>query len=275
MFPLSSCLLFFYLTSLEIFSVPLPDHIGYSRPPPPPTEWPTTTAPVCTVHTLGLYRTRARPATLALILAQTPHLRSLHYNFWCGWDEKLDCTELRNALESISHTLTELNISFEPFGTQAEAVDEISNWIIDKQGLGSLVFLSHLTKLEIALPILLRWDGDGLGLEDVLPSSLEELCLTDDCIHYYKMIWDEERTIEEVRRWLENKAWKKCTPNLKRFGLRLCHATIEEWDLQSRNTLMDICRREGLDSWYEKLHPDCGWFAGRYEERTDQLRYPL
>ena len=254
---LSLCLPFFYVPSLETLSAPLPDSIGYHRPPLPHTEWPTSTPPISIVRTLDLHNTRAKPATLAFLLAQTPHLRSLRYNHWCDYmdQEKLDCAQLRNALHSVSSTLAELTISLDPFSNEAAATDEINTWVVDQRGIGSLAFLPHLTKLEIALPILIDWSGEsGLSLEDVLPSTLEVLCLRDDCVNYHCMIWAEEPTIGLVRRWLENKAWKKHTPSMKRFGLRLIHSSSDEWGTQARNALKYICKSEGLEFWFEKQH---------------------
>ena len=274
---LSLCLPFFYVPSLETFSTPLPDSIGYHRPPLPRTEWPTSTLPISVVRKLDLHNTRAKPSTLAFLLAQTPHLRSLRYNHWCDdMDrEKLDCAQLRNALHSVSSTLTELTISLDPFSNEAGATDEISTWIVDQQGIGSLAFLPHLTKLEIALPILIDWSGEsGLSLEDVLPSALKALCLRDDCLNYHRMIWTEAPTIEVVRRWLENRAWKKHTPSMKRFGLRLVHSRPDEWVMQARNALEYICESEGLEFWFEKQHPDYEWRRG-YVKVDNPLRYPL
>jgi hypothetical protein len=38
-----------------------------------------------------------------------------------------------------------------------------------------------------------------LGLKDVLPSSLEDMCIRDDCISHTGNVFDEERTIEDVQ----------------------------------------------------------------------------
>jgi hypothetical protein len=225
-FPISACLPFFYLPSLELLSVPLPDNIGVSGLSPPPTVWPTTTPPICTVRTLDLHTSRAKAATLSFILAQTPHLRSLHYEYWPwleAWPvERLNCTEVRRALESLSHTLTALTFSLNPFSSRADGVEEEGVWIEGGRGVSSLAFLSRLTKLEIALPVLLSWEGDtSLVLKDVLPFSLEDMCIRDDCISHTGNVFDEKRTTEEIQCWIGSKVWRKCTPNLKCVGLRL------------------------------------------------------
>ena len=281
-FPLSACLPFFYLPSLELLSAPLPDSIGVSGLSPPPTVWPTPTPPVCTVRTLDLHTSRAKAATLSFILAQTPHLQSLHYEYWPwmeAWpEERLDCTEVRHALESLSHTLTELTISLNPFSSQADEVEEGGVWIKGGRGVGSLVFLSRLTKLEIALPVLLSWEGDtGLGLKDVLPFSLEDMCIRDDCISHTGNVFCEERTIEEVQCWIGNKVWRKCTPNLKCVGLRLCTSIGDDWSKESRKTTMDICEQEGLEFWFVKLDPDQEYDAAKdiWYDADNPLRYPL
>jgi hypothetical protein len=281
-FPLSACLPFFYLPSLELLSAPLPDSIRVSRLSILPTVWPATTPPACTVHTLDLHASRAKAATLSIILAQTPHLQSLHYEYWPwleAWpEERLDCTEVRRALESLSHTLTELTISLNPFSSRADEVEEGVVWIEGGRGIGSLGFLSRLTKLEIALPLLLSWEGDtGLGLKDVLPPNLEDMCIRDDCISHTGNVFCEERTIKEVQCWIGSKVWRKCTPNLKRVGLRLCTSTGDDWSKESRKTIMDICEQEGLEFWFVKLDPDQEYDAtkGTWYDADNPLQYPL
>ena len=85
----------------------------------------------------------------------------------------------------LSHTLTGLTISLNPFSSRADGVEEGGVWIEGGRGIGSLAFLSRLTKLEITLPVLLSWEGDtGLGLKDVLPFTLEDMCIRDEYISY-------------------------------------------------------------------------------------------
>jgi hypothetical protein len=281
-FSLSACLPIFYLPSLEQLSAPLPDSTGVSGLSPLITVWPTTDPPVCTVRTLDLRKSRAKAATLSFILAQTPHLQSLHYEY-CPWlearpEERFECSEVRRALEPLSHTLTELIISLNPFSSRADEVEEGVVWIKGGRGIGSLTFLPHLTTLEISLPVLLSWEGDtGLGLKDVLPFSLEDMCIRDDCISHTGNVFDEERTIEEVRCWIGSKVWRKCTPNLKCVGLRLCASIGDDWSKESRNTIMGICEQEGLEFWFIKLDPDQEYDAVKdiWSDADNPLRYPL
>lgn len=267
-FPLSSYLPFLCLPSLRAFSAPLPDQ--FCDLLEPRNIWPTISPPSCAVHTLDLHMTRATPATLSLLMANLPILRVLKYKYWCRAGQRLDCTELRNALSG--SRLTELVISVEPYTTAAEEIDEMGPWTVDAQGLGSLAFMPSLTKLEMSLPILLDWRG-GSYLKDTLPPNLEELCLGDEFIHYSGMFWDEEMTVKEVRRWL--KASKSCTPHIKKFGLRLSHSQMDEWGAQPRNALMNMCDRKGLEFWFEKSSPDYELSNGRYEKTDNSLRYPL
>jgi hypothetical protein len=281
-FSLSACLPIFYLPSLEQLSAPLPDSTGVSGLSPPTTVWPTTNPPVCTVRTLDLHTSRAKAATLSFVLAQTPHLQSLHYEY-CPWleagpEERLDCSEVRRALEPLSHTLTGLTVSLNPFSSRADEVEEEGVWIKGGRGIGSLTFLPHLTKLEIALPVLLSWEGDtGLGLKDVLPFSLEDICIRDDCISHTGNVFDEERIIEEVQCWIGSKAWRKCTPNLKCVGLRLCASIGDDWSKESRKTIREVCEQEGLEFWFVKLDPDQEYDTAKdiWYDADNPLRYPL
>jgi hypothetical protein len=278
--PFSVCLPFFYVPRLKTFSVVLPDRIGNFRPRLPPAEWPTwptTTPPTCTVSVLDLKNTIASAATLSFILAQTPRLKSLRYNIWVPLGSQHGAIELRDALYSVSQTLEELVISSDAMSSEEE--DATIDWNSRRdegEGLGSLVPLSHLTKLEISLPLLLNWTADSdLSLKDVLPSGLEELCFRDDCVGW-SMEWNEERTVEEVQRWVENKAWKKCTPVMRRVGLRLCDSTGQEWAPKWRKKLINICEKEDLEFWFEKRHHDLEQTAeGTYERVDNPLRYPL
>jgi len=281
-FPLSAFLPFFYLPSLELLSAPLPDDIGASGHSPHPIVWPTKTPPICTVRTLDLHASRANAATLGFVLSQTPYLQSLHYEY-CPWlearlVERLNCTDLRRVLEPLSHTLTELTVSLSPFSSRADEVEEGSVWIENGRGVGSLAFLSRLTKLEIALPVLLGWEGDtGLGLKDVLPFSLEDICIRDDCVSHTGNVFCEKRTIEEVQCWIGSKKWRTSTPNLKYVGLRLCTSIADDWGKESRRTVMDICTQEGLEFWYVKSDPDQEYDAAKdiWYDADNPLRYPL
>jgi hypothetical protein len=51
-FPLSTCLLILYQSSLILISAPLLGRIGTPIHPPPSTDWLNITQPVCVVHTL-------------------------------------------------------------------------------------------------------------------------------------------------------------------------------------------------------------------------------
>jgi hypothetical protein len=185
---------------------------------------------------------------------------------------------VRRALNPLSQTLTVLTISLNPFSSEADEVDDGIVWIEGGRGIGSLTFLSRLTKLEVALPVLLSWEGDtGLGLKDVLPVSLADMCIRDDCISHTGNVFDEERTIEEVQCWIGSKAWKKCTPNLECFGLRLCTSIGDDWGKESRKTVMDICKQEGLGFWFVKSDPDQEYDAAKdiWYDADNPLRYLL
>jgi hypothetical protein len=281
-FSLSACLPIFYLPALEQLSAPLPDSTGVSGLSPPTTVWPTINPPACTVRTLDLRKSRAKAATLSFVLTRTPHLQSLHYEY-CPWleagpEERLDCSEVCRALEPLGHTLTGLTISLSPFSSRADEVEEGVVWINSGRGIGSLTFLSRLTKLEISLPVLLSWEGDtGLGLKDVLPFSLEDMCIRDDCISHTGNVFEEERTIEEVHCWIGSRMWRKYTPNLKCVGLRLCASTGDDWSKESRKAIMDICEQEELEFWFVKLDPDQEYDVVNdiWYDADNPLRYPL
>lgn len=259
--PLPACLPFFYHPSLELLSAPLPTSMGVSGLSPPPTVWPTTTLPVCTVRILDLHASRAKAAPLGFIVAQTPHLQSLHYEY-CPWmeawpEERLDCAEVRHVLQSLIHTLTDLTISLRTFSSRADEVEEGVVWIEGGRGIGSLVFLSRLIKLEIAISVLFSWKGDaGLGLKDVLPYSPKDMCIRDDCFSHPGNVYSEERIVEEIQSWIGSETWKRCNPKLKCVGLRLCKSTGHNWSKESRKTIMDLCEQEGLEFWLVKLDPD-------------------
>ena len=282
--PLSSCLPFFYLPSLEIFSMPPTDRLLVSTSPSPPTEWPTTTPPISAIRRLDLHSTRVKPASLAFILAQTPHLENLRYNYCCN-DGMLDCTGLRSALDFVSGTLTELIIAFEIYEYESCEEEHVPSswrkddrWNIGVEGPGSLAPLSRLTTLEIALGVLLgrKRDDVGLGLEDVLPSGLEEICVRDDCMRDWGMRWEDEETIEEVGRWLKSKSRKTCTPSIKRLGVRVCETGYEQWGEQWQNSLEQICEAEDVKFWFERRIPGYEWDTSlkRYEKVDNPLQFP-
>lgn len=108
-FPILAYLPFFCLPSLELISAALHDSIGGSGLSPPSIVGPTTTTtpPACNVSTLDLHTSRARAGNLSLILANTPHRKSLRYEYWPWMEarpkERLDCTEARIGIHR-SHT---------------------------------------------------------------------------------------------------------------------------------------------------------------------------
>jgi hypothetical protein len=250
---LSPYLSFFHLPSLRFFFASLPDR-KESVDRACPSDWPTSRLTVCAIRKLILPASRAQPTTLAFIIKQTPHLRSLIYDHCTK--ERVDCMELRHALKFVSHTLTELVIAISSYGCRSR-VGERSSWTEGAQGIGSLAFLSHLTKLEIALPILLNWRGDGgMKLKDVLPYTLEDFCIRDDFVDSDGNAFDEFQTVEEIQNWIGSKVWQRCTPNLKRVGLRLDQSVDLHWLKEPRNKIRNICEMEMLDFWFAKQEPD-------------------
>lgn len=189
-FPFSSYIPFLYLPSLETFSAPFSDHRNtrwsHLRDQSP-REWPTSTPPVSILRKLDLCHAFIDPTALTFLLAELPHLEILKYDLHRNCVLLLDCIELRHALVSVSRTLRELTISYDVLVTEAY---EVADNPMNHQGIGSLRFLSRLTRLEIALPLLLGWrDTARLRLVDALPGSLEEFCLRDDCTDYVHNMW--------------------------------------------------------------------------------------
>ncbi|KAF2438519.1 hypothetical protein P171DRAFT_491184 [Karstenula rhodostoma CBS 690.94] len=274
-YPLTSYLPFFYLPSLETFSAPLSDRRDIHKKrasDQSPRKWPASPPPVFTLRTLKLCRTLADPVTLTFLLAQTPYLESLTYDFHRNGTMLFDCVQLRCALHSVAATLRSLTISYEVFATEAYEYTDMSEYLVNHQGLGSLHFLSHLTNLEIALPILLGWkDTAGLRLAAALPASLDTFCLRDDCMDYMNNVWWEEVTIEEVRHWMEQKSTTpgSCTPHLQRFGFRMCESEGEQWNKHHHQILMDICKAAGVQWWSERQRDlDGGWDDVDHPERA-------
>jgi hypothetical protein len=201
---------------------------------------------------------------LAFLLAQMPRLESLRYDYkQAAKIYLLDCTQLQSALRSVRGTLRELTISFEAFSSGRADARRLDEYLLNHRGTGSLGFLTHLTKLELPLAILLGWkDAAGVRLANVLPPDLVELCLRDDAIDCIEMMWWEERTIEEVRHWMALKVEGTSTPRLKRFGYRMCRLLWQQWRLEDLKTLLSICESGGVEAWYERAfsvevdHPD-------------------
>lgn len=249
---LLSCLPFFYIPSLEVFSVPLPN-AGFVTTLS--DLWSYKVLPISNIQRLDLHHTRLKTLALTYLLAQTPRLKSLVYDHWYfGGDpgSRYDCTELRRALELVGHTLEELVISVEPY--DGECPDRISEatYLKDDKGLESLSFMLCLIKLETSLPILLGWTKNpNLRLGDSLPRSLEEFCIRDDFVKLDPETEQPEEITAQIRGWLETKAWKKSTPNIKEIRLTL-RDYYNEWSLEARKTVVGIGETEGLQCWYDK-----------------------
>jgi hypothetical protein len=203
--------------------------------------WPTRDLPMHALRKLDLRETPVGSSTLTSLLAQTPRLESLQYDYLSGSRDGihlLSCTQLRDALRSIAGTLVNLTIS-SPHSSH--------------EGIGSLRFLENLTKLEIPLSILLGWQNEaGLRLAVALPASLKDLCLRDDNIDCKGMMWWEEQTIEEVRHWMMMRTKGISTPHVRRFGYRMCQDLASQWYGHDIKSLMKTCKLEGLECWYER-----------------------
>jgi hypothetical protein len=201
----------FHVSSLESIEIVLPEPVT-----PEELHW-TENLSQYSLPNLGalhLLNSQASSKTLSKILAITPNLHTLEYNFVQNLDKvrrHSDHNEVHNeewgdlttALLQVKGSLIHLAISVSYFYLESE--DYTVDWTIGLAGLwqrrgwmGSLQSMTKLERLEIPLPVLLGWNPDpSRKLRDVLPNNLRELRLRDDLVDW----WFEGETTYSWTPW--------------------------------------------------------------------------
>lgn len=127
------------------------------------------------------------------------------------------------------------------------------NWL---EVRGSLDVLASFERLEyLQLPMAFVWGfsrDTTRRLEDILPSSLVSLCLTDHMCSLEENDLDNQDLMRALESWLSG--WKRQTPKLETLRLEL-KETEPEWKAPMRETLIQLGREAGIGVTIKK-NPD-------------------
>lgn len=205
-----------YQAIQPLFSFPSLKTLRMSLPCEDP-RWLSAKIPITGLKSLLLHNSQISVQTLGILLKSTPYLTSLRYDTWINIDnipqspkepwEYFDCTQLDGVLAPLQSTLKELRIFLNFFSDGLIYIDHLAKFRGTTGKLQNLRNFSQLTKLCMPTTLLSGWveAGDDWVIENddyyaieelpphmarLLPSSLDQLVLSDDC--YYRLTLPED-----------------------------------------------------------------------------------
>lgn len=224
------------------------------------------------VTRLVLYHYQVQVSDLTSLLAATPNLRYLEYhattdyrqlNSRSGHQEEipeplLGIDPLLYALHHVTDSLQELHAS------QDVDEDSIYFWrgFVAGNGLpfrhqqGELATLKRLHTLTIPWAALVGWASRDNVWEwnDILPSSLRRIVLTDDLQEDY-WGWTDKDLMPALSSLIEWLAAHHQGNEGAQFGMRLVNCT-NEFNKPVRQELGRLCEERGIRCSIEKSHAD-------------------
>ena len=227
---LSQLLPFFYLPSIQDLRIVMPhDTNGFS--------WPVTQPCTQSLTSLSLRRSNASEALLARILAVTPNLKCLDYDFisaeWPRYGPTSLCAEgLGKALAHVKATLEQLTVSvdFEQW-IEYEYEDFSSQYSI--KGCLSLHDYESLVILELPVALLLGHSPTPqTRLTGRLPPRIRQLYLRDDMVPCV-IDWTVKVVVRLLRDHLSG--YRAQTADLEILKLKL------NWIDKSLDDFRDFC----------------------------------
>lgn len=199
----------FYVPSLEILEMVM---LGMELPP-----WQHCVdgekPKLPKLHTLRLLNCELSSRSVGILLAASPNLRTLEYNFILNQiarrtdptadydiqdsNHQGEWEKLSSSLQLVAATLEDLTISTDYYNFSNHDVVTTSNRLLavgdwERRGrLKSLKKFTKLKRLEVPPFVLLGWTPDftRVRLHDALPTTLRELCLRDDLNEYPRYAW--------------------------------------------------------------------------------------
>lgn len=178
--------------------------------------WASSVPRLPTLHTLNLQFSNVNLVVLEQLLEKLPNLKRFEHHFRCNVgfirtndllpsDESLlACDWLRRAVQIRADTQEHLalSIGFHQHG-KSTSLDDLDNYEYGISGtLGDMSSLTKLRSLKVPLVMLLGWSArnhlPSPTLDDILPTSLEQITCSDDLLEAECWDW----TLEELRQKL-------------------------------------------------------------------------
>ena len=240
-YELSDLLPFFYLPSIQDLRIVMPqDDESFS--------WPTTKPCSKSLTSLSLKRTNANVALLGRILAVTPHLKCLEYDFISATDSRSGPTSLcadglGKALAHVRTTLEQLTISVHSprsigYGT------EYFNTQVGTKGSLSLHDHESLVKLEVPIEVLLgKKPAPEIHLAGRLPPRIRRLYLTVEYSSSRTYAWWSKPTLELLGEYFSH--YREHTADLETVGLMLDEGKAE-WCSEPQRIFRKLCEEVHL-----------------------------
>lgn len=219
------------------------------------------------------------PRQLDDLLRYTPNLRVLEYEARMPLSTApLDCTVLRQALQHVQSSLTDLVVRYDLFDDQAEETDTIRRVI--KGNLGSLREFSRLKSLLVPLEVLLGQTSiiQEQPLAEILPASLRHLTFCDGSGYATFLHWEGRHVMSNFKTflageisidekwnerdekynctWIKNSkpGWRDATPQLREFVLEAnnCGRLFYrfDWNMEEIKELEKTCKEQGIKFAY-------------------------
>jgi len=239
----SDVLPFFYLPSLQEFTavIPLDDF---------PFSWPSVPPRADTLRILRLQRCHMKEKELGQLLAATPKLVVLEYDFCCqvGYSgdrsiQILDCNGLDYALAHVKESLETLRVSVHFYGCSTSHYFDPRLLFATKGVLNSLKDFERLVEIEIPFPLLLRSDFKcDDPMVKSLPLSIQSVILRDDMGSYTYLAWRSGCVLGCLPEYL--RLWAIQNLSLQSIGLNL-EESPEDWDEGALEDFRILCLRIG------------------------------
>ncbi|KAF2135575.1 uncharacterized protein K452DRAFT_363086 [Aplosporella prunicola CBS 121167] len=264
----------FYAPRLKVADVKIDDPIDAHRRQSP---WSTGQPPRGSDMTsLRLHRSSVNELTLSAILPVFPNLTTFEFDYARTYDTiesgdksitpGFDGTIIKEAIESCSSSLENLRISVQATQDSGPLRPHFDWW---HRSCGDMRSFPVLRSLSISMVMLLGWYPNRLPrLADVLPRSLEKLCIEDDC-QFQEIGWNDLRIIREFNHFFRT-PWTAVTPKLKLVRLE-CPVAYYEWNEPQRRQFQELCSKEGLECeiWKHEMDSTESEREEEYEQRHD------
>lgn len=207
--------------------------------------WPTYTPNLSNITSLSLKI--LREGYLGRILALTKNLKTLN------WEWKYEPNlrnEINNSVINLDHIAKDLSLvqgTLENLHLSADVSIEHHDYplLTINGSLRALRDFEKLHNLEISQLFLIGFSSDdNLGsLEELMPKNIHHLTINDDIIWLEEITWKDRDLFMFLQHWWENLA--TCTPYFHSFELSLLY-TDDEWCVELRNELSDLCAQLGI-----------------------------
>ncbi|PHH77917.1 hypothetical protein CDD80_7599 [Ophiocordyceps camponoti-rufipedis] len=238
---------------LPLFYLPNLQHLSISLDNPLCFDWPAEAPKAPSLKSLEV--SRLREAALASLLAPLSQLQHLRWN--CFYQPDLDEGISTNVIQldlmikafhQVRHTLTDLTVTAE---TRRSIMAFYEPPPVQIRGsLDGLLHLGALRRLSMPWVFLMGFSESSTCLRLPLPSSLEELVLTDDLADKGQWQWYDDSIVSAIKSQLE--CWDRPTDSSLRRIVLPIPLQGGQMTAGRREQLREIGNDAGLElSWRE------------------------